>query len=215
MKRYHVISLRRKKKWFALALAICAAASLTMFLLRPRASVPAPLPAEIRGIPIYEELLPEDTPGRPGQKRKIEWLVIHETANTAAGADAEAHSRFLQDSTYETALSWHYTVDDHQIYHHLPDDEVAYHASDQLQEGGGNVSGIGIELCVNSDGDFEQTLENAAALAAYLLDQYDLSLDQVKRHADFTDKVCPQTLIETGRWEEFLQMVEAQLEQLP
>ena len=92
---------------------------------------------------------------------------------------------------------------------------MAYHASDQLQEGGGNVSGIGIELCVNSDGDFEQTLENAAALAAYLLDQYDLSLDQVKRHADFTDKVCPQTLIETGRWEEFLQMVEAQLEQLP
>lgn len=185
-----------------------------MFLFRQRTTPPAELPPEIRGIPVYEELLAEDTLGRPGEKRQIKWLVIHETANTSSGADAEAHSRFLQENTYVAALSWHYTVDDHQIYHHLPDDEIAYHASDQLKEGGGNYNGIGIELCVNSDGDFEQTLENAAALAAYLLDQYDLSLDHVKKHGDFTDKVCPKTLIETGRWEEFLQMIQTQLEQI-
>ena len=35
------------------------------------------------------------------------------------------------------------------IYHHLPDDETAYHAGDGMEKNGGNMNGIGIEMCVN------------------------------------------------------------------
>ena len=72
----------------------------------------------IDGIPLFTAYIPEDSPGRPGVLRTVESITIHETANTSEGADAEAHSDYL--STTSDEVSWHYTVDDHQIYQHLP-----------------------------------------------------------------------------------------------
>lgn len=106
----------------------------------------------IDGIPLFTAYIPEDSPGRPGVLRTVESITIHETANTSEGADAEAHSDYL--STTSDEVSWHYTVDDHQIYQHLPDNEEAWHSGDRE----GNHSSIGIELCVNADGNFDQTM---------------------------------------------------------
>lgn len=132
-------------------------------------------------------------------------LTIHETANTSEGADAEAHSDYL--STTSDEVSWHYTVDDHQIYQHLPDNEEAWHSGDRE----GNHSSIGIELCVNADGNFDQTMENAAKLTAFLLKEYDLTIDDVKQHYDFNGKDCPLIIRQEGRWDEFLGMVQQNL----
>ncbi|MFQ9197493.1 MAG: N-acetylmuramoyl-L-alanine amidase family protein [[Clostridium] leptum] len=139
----------------------------------------------IDGIPLFTAYIPEDSPGRPGVLRTVESITIHETANTSEGADAEAHSDYL--STTSDEVSWHYTVDDHQIYRHLPDNEEAWHSGDRE----GNHSSIGIELCVNADGNFDQTMENAAKLTAFLLKEYDLTIDDVKQHYDFNGKDCP------------------------
>ena len=114
-------------------------------------------PEEIFGIPVHTELLPETLPARPGERRTIKYVVIHETGNTAEGSDAAGHSAYLL-SGKSGDTSWHYTVDDHQIYHHIPDDEIAWHAGDRRTRDGGNLCGIGVELCVNEDGDFEKTL---------------------------------------------------------
>lgn len=160
------------------------------------------------GIPVTEQLIPIGNTGRPGIQREVKWVVIHETANHTVGADARAHSKYILKHSAQHALSWHYTVDDHQVYHHLPDNEVGWHAGDSLQKNGGNACGIGIEICVNDDGNFEKSLENAAKLSAFLLDHYHLSTSHLKQHADFMDKNCPQTLRDSGRWEEFVQMVE-------
>lgn len=160
----------------------------------------------VEGIPIYTDFLPEGSRARPGTVREIKYLVIHETDNTSAGANAAAHNSFIhQNADAESGIvSWHYTVDDHEIYHHLPDDESAYHAGDQMTEDGGNKNGIGIELCVNEDGDFEQTLINAEKLCARLLIAYGLKPEQaLKKHEDFSGKVCPATLIAEDRWDEF------------
>ena len=92
----------------------------------------------IDGIPLFTAYIPEDSPGRPGVLRTVESITIHETANTSEGADAEAHSDYL--STTSDEVSWHYTVDDHQIYQHLPDNEEAWHSGDRE----GNHSSIGI-----------------------------------------------------------------------
>lgn len=140
----------------------------------------------IDGIPLFTAYIPEDSPGRPGVLRTVESITIHETANTSEGADAEAHSDYL--STTSDEVSWHYTVDDHQIYQHLPDNEEAWHSGDRE----GNHSSIGIELCVNADGNFDQTMENAAKLTAFLLKEYDLTIDDVKHSIMIlTEKIVP------------------------
>ena len=159
----------------------------------------------IDGIPLFTAYIPEDSPGRPGVLRTVESITIHETANTSEGADAEAHSDYL--STTSDEVSWHYTVDDHQIYQHLPDNEEAWHSGDRE----GNHSSIGIELCVNADGNFDQTMENAAKLTAFLLKEYDLTIDDVKQHYDFNGKDCPLIIRQEGRWDEFLRMVQQNL----
>lgn len=165
----------------------------------------------IGDIPVYEQYLPEDSPARPGEKRLVEWIVIHETDNFRAGADAKAHAAFLSGlGEDDDPRSWHYTVDDHQIYHHLPDDEAAYHASDKLNPHGGNLNGIGIEMCVNDDGDYEKTLENTVRLTAKLMLEYNLRVSDIQTHQHFspTGKICPAKLLEEERWEEFLDRVE-------
>ena len=169
----------------------------------------------IGDIPVYEDFLPEEAAGRVTEKREIKYLVIHETANTAAGADAEAHNRFIHENGMTEEHSWHYTVDDHQIYHHLPDDEPAYHAGDHMEQDGGNLNGIGIEMCVASDNDYDQTVANTAKLAAKLLVEYDLKPEvALRKHQDFSGKLCPQRMIEQGRWEGFAALVQREYDAL-
>ena len=75
--------------------------------------------------------------------------------------------------------------------------------------GTGNNNGIGIEMCVNQDGNYEGTLANNAKLVASLILKYNLNLDNVKRHHDMDPKgkECPSYLIRTGRYEEFVEMI--------
>ena len=168
-------------------------------------------PEDVLGVPVYTQLAPEGAQNRPGTKREIRYIVIHETGNTAAGADAAAHGQ-LEAKGGEGTTGWHYTVDDTEVWHSIPDDEVAYHAGDGA-EGDGNLHGIGVELCVNADGDFEKTFDNAARLTGWLMNAYDLSADQVKEHYDFSGKNCPQTIRENGRMEEFVALAEQYAQQ--
>lgn len=169
-------------------------------------------PDDVYGVPVYTELMPEDLPGRTGVIREIKYIVIHETGNTNVGANAQRHSEYLL-SGKSGDTSWHYTVDDSQIYHHVPDNEIAFHAGDTHNPDGGNAHGIGIELCVNADGDYEKTLDNGAKLVAYLMKAYDLDIDAVTQHADYMEKNCPQQLRDSGRWDEFLGMIETYYEE--
>lgn len=209
---YGSMARRKKKKarpfWL---IAVCAALLAAVYLSGRSRQVEPIYPELVNGIPVYTDLVPSKTPGRPGEKREIRYLVIHETDNEAESADAKNHNDYLHQIAQQEPLSWHYTVDDHEIYHHIPDDEIAFHAGDRRQKDGGNMNGIGIELCVNAGSDYEKTLDNAAKLAAYLLNAYDLELDAVKKHQDFSGKNCPSRLLERGRWEEFLTKVDTYL----
>lgn len=170
----------------------------------------------IEDIPVTTDFIPEGSRARPGGLREIKYLVIHETDNFSAGADAAAHNSFIHQNANaeEGIVSWHYTVDDHEIYHHLPDSEPGYHAGDRMDEDGGNMNGIGIEMCVNEDGNYEQTLINAERLCARLLIEYDLKPSALRKHEDFSGKVCPAKLINDGRWDEFCNAVEQKYREL-
>jgi N-acetylmuramoyl-L-alanine amidase CwlA len=168
---------------------------------------------QVGEIPVITDFVPKDTMGRPGQLRKIKYVVIHETGNPGRNADAASHNNYLHKEADNLQKSWHYTVDDSEIYYHIPDNEIAFHAGDGLQKDGGNLSGIGIEMCINPENDYEKTLKNTAKLTAMLLQAYDLKLEMVKKHEDFSGKHCPDILLSEDRWDEFVRMVEQELSQ--
>ena len=142
---------------------------------------------------------------RPGGVNPCRYITIHETGNKASGADAEAHGAYLNSSAGEADLvSWHYTVDDHAIVQHLPDGETAYHAGDG-KAGTGNAQSIGIEICVNADGNFAKAKANAAALVRLLMEEHGIPIANVVQHNRWNGKDCPYAIRHTaGAWEAFL-----------
>ena len=142
-------------------------------------------------------------------EENILWITVHETAMTSVGHNAE----FLANLQYNTAYvspagdprqaSWHYQVDENEIYQSFPDSVACWHAGEKY----GNYYAIGIEMCVNSDGNYEGAMRNDAKLIAYLMHKYNLTMENVKRHKDFSGKECPSYMISTNRWNEFLELV--------
>lgn len=144
-----------------------------------------------------QDFIPKGRINRPGTVNRCRYITIHDTANKSVGADAAAHAKYIKSLNEKT--SWHYTVDDEYIYQHLPDGEKSYHTSDKEA----NESSIAVELCVNADGDFEKTVENAIDLIRDLTKKFNIPAENIKRHKDWTGKNCPASMSEAA-WKEFL-----------
>ena len=157
------------------------------------------------GVAIVPDLIPPGSANRPGGVNACTYITVHETGNTAQGADAAAHGAYLKsEAAARDKVSWHYTVDDRSIVQHLPDGESAYHAGDGAR-GPGNLCSIGIEICVDRGGNFEAAKANAAALVRLLVKEHGIPLERVVQHNRWNGKDCPYTIRHTaGAWEEFL-----------
>lgn len=165
-------------------------------------------------ITIIQDLLP---PNHPLDKLPMtpEYITIHETANTNPGANAKMHGEYMrsQDAINRNVM-WHFTVDDQEIRQHLPTFVCGWHAGDGYN-GTGNRKSIGIEICVNQDGDFATAKANAAMLVAYLIKTVK-SLrpfpECVVQHNRWSGKDCPHFIRATpGAWEGFLALVKDRL----
>ena len=112
---------RRPLLLAVLLLAVLLLASFAAGMLTHRAISRPPQPdaglSYIEDIPVYTDFLPEGSRARPGEKREIKYLVIHETDNFSAGATAAAHNSFIHQNAdaQENIVSWHYTVDAHGV----------------------------------------------------------------------------------------------------
>ncbi|MFC4075211.1 N-acetylmuramoyl-L-alanine amidase [Salinithrix halophila] len=133
---------------------------------------------------------------------KPRYITVHNTGNTAKGANAAAHARLLAYGNPRQA-SWHFTVDDKGWVQHLPTNEVGWHAGDG--RGPGNMSSIGIEICENKDGDFAKAEANAAKLVRRLCDELDIPISRVVPHRHWSGKNCPHRTLK--HWSQFIQMV--------
>ena len=143
--------------------------------------------------------------------RKLKGVVVHWTANTGRGADARANRRYF--NTTDRYASAHYIVDDHSIVQCLPDHEVGYHVGgssyrpigEKIRENNltPNYFLIGLEMCVNSDGDWDKTYQHSVELTQYLLDKYNFTINDLYRHYDITGKLCPRMMIEESAWQQF------------
>lgn len=208
-KRYRLRKQVRMVLLLMLGVVLCAGAFILYEKWNEKVYATEGIELEAVGdIPVLTQYIPEGRQNRPGIKRDIRWIVIHETDNFAKSADAQHHSDYLATNMTDVN-SWHYTVGEDVIIHQLPDEEVGWHAGDQTTEHGGNMSGIGIEMCVNQGSDFEKTVDNTARLSAALLIAYDLDIDALKRHHDFSGKNCPAHYYKDEDWRQFVELVKS------
>lgn len=158
---------------------------------------------------------------RPQRKlSSLKGIIIHWTANAGRGANADNHFRYFQN--HPVQASAHFFVDDQKIVQIIPEDEVAYHVgarasryTDLAREIMGNEYTpnnflIGIEMCVNEDGDWDKTYQHTIELSRKLMAKHGLTSDQVWRHFDITGKDCPKmmTYDEDDGWPRFKQILE-------
>ena len=142
------------------------------------------------------DLIPEINSNRSGTRITPRFITIHNTDNRNRGADARAHARYVKgEDAQRREVSWHYTVDDKRCIKHLPINEKGWHAES------GNSKSIGIEICMNEDIDQEAANYRAATLAAILMYDLNISLENVVTHKYWTGKKCPQLLLDN--WESF------------
>ncbi|MEC1896613.1 N-acetylmuramoyl-L-alanine amidase [Bacillus velezensis] len=149
-------------------------------------------------VKITKDFIPVGHNNRPGYAMDPAYITVHNTANTAKGASAAMHARYEKNP--ETPTSWHFTVDEKEIYQHLPLNENGWHAGDG-NRGTGNRKSIGIEICENSDGDFEKAVANAQWLIKKLIKEQGISLANVVPHKHWSGKQCPRKLLD--RWDSF------------
>jgi hypothetical protein len=129
------------------------------------------------------------------------YIVVHDTGNPGKGADADAHYRYFNGGNRNASA--HYFVDDHSIIQTVEDANASWHCGDgKGQYGITNYNSIGIEICINSDGDYNKAVQNAIDLVKFLMKKHNISLDKVVRHYDASRKNCPGTM-SSNNWEKW------------
>lgn len=122
-------------------------------------------------------------------KNPCNFITIHQTGNQKKGANAINHSKYMNNGSPAT---WHYTVDSDGVIQHFNDTVQCWHSGDG--KGKGNTESIGIELCVNSDGDYAKTFNNAIQLVKHLMKKHNIPIDRVVQHNRWSGKNCPQLI---------------------
>ena len=146
-------------------------------------------------------------------KENILWIVVHESGMPNEGNDAELLAQIQYDRAYGkrpySPASWNYQVDDQGIFQSFDDNVYCWHAGGDYGKWlpYRNSNSIGIEMCINQDGNYDGAMHQDAKLIASLMHKYNLNFDNVVRHHDTSGKECPSYMLRTNRYGEFLQMI--------
>ncbi|EKU93351.1 N-acetylmuramoyl-L-alanine amidase CwlH precursor [Alloiococcus otitis] len=157
-------------------------------------------------VTIRQDLIPNKIANKVilGTNNRCEYITIHETANTSNGANAAMHAK-LQRNGNNRSASWHYQVDDKEAVQSLLDTTSGMHAGDG-GNGTGNLHSIGVETCVNADGNFEKTIQNLVELVQELQKRHNIPNDKVVQHNHWSGKDCPRFLRNGNKgitWQDF------------
>ncbi|HDR7647876.1 S-layer homology domain-containing protein [Bacillus mycoides] len=173
---------------------------------RSLSSASPSISSTINGVPFTEWIVPAGNDNiRPQNYMSPKYITIHETDNTSVGAGARNHAQYLYNQAVgntDRAASWHFTVDDKEIYQHLPLNENGWHAGDG--DGPGNRESIAIEIAVNSDGNYSKAVDNAKKLVAYLMKETGVPSNNIVKHQRWSGKNCPAKMINNGQWDAFV-----------
>ncbi|MGE7828881.1 N-acetylmuramoyl-L-alanine amidase [Paenibacillus sp. NPDC093718] len=133
---------------------------------------------------------------RPGYGMAPTSITIHNTGNPLSSAANERG--WLTNPANPRQASFHIVVDEREAIECIPLSENAWHAGDGSGSMSGNRTSIGVEIC--ESGNYAKTLENAVKLVAGLLRERGWGVDRLRRHWDWSKKICPRLMYDDGKW---------------
>ena len=176
---------------------------------------------------LRQDMIPRGKFGRRYfRPMNVRYITIHATENPTGDAyqlalalkrgALTAHKR--KGGNRIGFLTWHFTVQDNAAVQHLPTNEQGEHAD---FDGPGNNYSVGIEMCEHHGNSIPLTLDRTAKLAAFLMWEHHVSIDNVVPHYHWRrigvnpeHKPCPHFLMDNGRpgptWNWFVSRVAAQ-----
>lgn len=145
-----------------------------------------------------KDYIPPNTPNkrRQGLPMTATTITIHNTGNPKSTAANER--AWLTNPTNKRQASYHIVVDEREAVECIPLNENAWHAGDGSGAKSGNRTSIGIEIC--ESGNYAKTLDNAADLVAQMLIERGWGVDRLRRHYDWSGKICPRLMYDGGKW---------------
>lgn len=147
------------------------------------------------------------------RNNSIRYIVVHDTGNPSVGADAEAHFNYFNggdrnssaDIFVDDKSAW--IVNDYRNYY-------SWHCGDgRGRYGITNSNSVGVEMCINMDGNRKQAILNTAEVVRELMKELDVPSERVIRHYDASRKNCPQSMSDNNwsEWYEFKKLLEEEL----
>ncbi|EJW16239.1 N-acetylmuramoyl-L-alanine amidase [Paenibacillus alvei] len=151
---------------------------------------------------------------RPGYPMDATTITIHNTGNPTSSAANERG--WLTNPKNDRIASFHIAIDENEAVECIPLTENAWHAGDGSSMKSGNRTSIGIEIC--ESGNYQKTLHNAAQLVANMLQERGWGVERLRRHYDWSGKICPRLMHDGGKWTgwySFIEMVKSNLKSEP
>ena len=141
--------------------------------------------------------IPLNTPynRRPGLPLQAATITIHNTGNSRSSAREERS--WLTHPSNDRTASFHIAIDEREAMECIPLSEVAWAAGDGTN-GPGNRTSIHIEVC--ESGNHAKTLENTTQLVARMLQERGWGVERLRRHYDWSGKICPRLMYDGGSW---------------
>ncbi len=128
---------------------------------------------------------------------KIKFIVVHDTGNIKVGAGAKNHYLYFNGGNRNASA--HYFIDDKEVIQTVEDENASWHCGDGKGVYGiTNLNSIGIEICINKDGNFAVAQDKAIELIQYLMKKHGVPKKNVVRHFDASRKICPRSMSDIG-----------------
>ncbi|MFW5435226.1 N-acetylmuramoyl-L-alanine amidase family protein [Paenibacillus apiarius] len=141
---------------------------------------------------------------RSGYAMNASTITIHNTGNPKSTAKNERG--WLTNPENDRVASYHIVVDENEAIECIPLSENAWHAGDGSGVNSGNRTSIGIEIC--ESGNYQKTLRNAAQLVANMLQERGWGVERLRRHYDWSGKICPRLMYDGGKWTGWYSFIE-------
>lgn len=143
-----------------------------------------------------------------GTGNPCKYIVIHETDNYNRGSDARKHAQAQHDGDF-TDMSVHYYSGSDGVYQAAEHTCKCWHIGRTYVRNPNNPdctnnNSIGIEICVNSDGNYQVARQNAIELTKYIIQITGIPASRVIRHYDAKGKYCPRKMMDNpSLWQDF------------
>ena len=164
---------------------------------------------------VYRKLLVDKNPRNGGQPQTNSYIVIHNIGYGKAAGCWDWFYKCLHGQGRD-GIACQYTIDDKEGFQMLEDNWGAGHTRGDGHYKGfnrdpqgkiNNGNAIGIEVG-DRNVDIDQAIENAIELTRYLMQCYNIPIQNVVRHGDTQNKYCPEVIMNRGKWDYMLQEIE-------